>query len=166
MNRTAIVRVHHGIQMWSVVGCLLLSTSFGFAEDIYKSIDSQGRPVYSDRPLSSDAERVTLGTKPRHAEAEEARVRRELAELTRRQEARNRQLAADSAKEQAREKADKEQADRCIAARNRYLMFVEANRLYRRDAAGNRVYYTSAEIDAERKASKRTMDETCADQQL
>ncbi len=40
-------------------------------------------------------------------------------------------------------------------------MFSESGRLYRRDEQGNRVYYTSAEIDAERSAAQKRMKELC-----
>ena len=148
----------------TIAAGLLLAMTMVAAEDIYKSIDAQGRPVYSDRPLSSTAERVTIQSRPRDAAAAEERARQELAELARRQEERDRQATVSRAAEQEKETAEKAQAERCIAARNRYFMFAEANRLYRRDEAGNRVYYTGAEIDAERDAAKRKMDQQCTGQ--
>ena len=133
------------------------------ANDIYKSTDAQGRPVYSDRPMSSAAERVTIESKPRDEAEAQARVARELAELARREEERNREMAAAQAQKQAREQSEQAQHERCLAARKRYLTFADSYRLYRLDDVGNRVYYTAAEIDAEREASKEQMDAACSD---
>ena len=140
----------------------LLAITVAAAEDIYQSTDAQGRPVYSDRPLSSTAERVTIQSRPRDAAAAEERARQELVELARRQEERDRQAAVSRAAEQEKETAEKAQAERCIAARNRCFTFAEADRLYRRDEAGNRVYPTGTEIDAERDAAKQKMEQECA----
>lgn len=149
---------------WILMGSTLLSAPAVAGEDIYKSIDAQGRPVYSDRPLSSNAERVRVETGSRNAAAAQAQAAQEMADLARREEERDRQLAADKAAKQTKAAAEKEQAARCVAARNRYLMFAEGNRLYRRDEAGNRVYYTGAEIDTQRESSKQQMDQLCGQQ--
>ena len=134
-------------------------------EDIYRWTDAQGRPVYSDRPLSSSAERLTLPRQPRSSAEAQGQAAKDLAELVSRQEERDRRDAAERAEKQLKMAAERERAERCTAARDRYLMFAEANRLYRRDEAGHRVYYTGAEIDAEREASKRQMEQACANQQ-
>lgn len=112
-------------------------------EDIYRWTDAQGRPVYSDRPLSRSAERLTIPHGPRGSDAE-AQAAKDLAELASRQKERDRRHAAEQAETQLKAAAEKERDERCTAARNRYLMFAEANRLYRRDEAGNRVYYTGS----------------------
>lgn len=131
------------------------------AGEIYKSTDAQGRPVYSDRPLSGAAERMIIESKPRDEAQAQARLSRELADLARREAERRRETAAAQAEKQAREQAEKARQDRCVAARNRYITFTEGHRLYRRDASGERVYYTGEEIDAERSAAKQQMDEAC-----
>lgn len=164
MTKTYQTHTYRSVRASTVAAGLLLTMAIVAAEDIYKSTDAQGRPVYSDRPLSSTAERVTIQSRPRDAAAAEERARQELAELVRRQEERDRQTAASRAAKQEKETAEKAQAERCIAARNRYFTFAEGNRLYRRDEAGNRVYYTGAEIDAERVAAKNKMDQECAGQ--
>lgn len=161
MNKSHLARLHCTLA-FVVVGLGLLLRP-GYAEDIYKSTDAQGNPVYSDRPLSSTAERLTIRSKPRDETAAQARAAQEVAELARRDEERNRETASAKAEKEASEQAQRAQQERCLAARNRYLMFEEGNRLYRRDDAGNRIYYTAAEIDAQRKASKQQMDAACSD---
>lgn len=157
--------VYRSLAALIIAGCLLLATAAVAADEIYRSTDAQGRRVYSDRPLGRGAERVAVEPPPRSAVEGAARAARELAELARREEARGRSLAAAEAEKQRSESEKKERRARCIAARDRHLMFAEGRRLYRRDEGGNRAYYTSAEIDAERKASRQKMDEACREQQ-
>ncbi|HMN47244.1 MAG TPA: DUF4124 domain-containing protein [Povalibacter sp.] len=127
--------------------------------EIYKSTDAEGRPIYSDRPLSPSAQRVIVRSTrdPAAAEAAAAQVQatNERVEAYRKQEADKRVAKEGEQKAQVRRQED------CRRARDRYLMFAENNRLYRRDEQGNRVYYTSVEIDAERTSAEKRMKELC-----
>lgn len=165
MSRNSVCRTGLIAVPWILAVLAVLTARDVLGEDIYRWTDAQGRPVYSDRPLSRSAERLTIPHRPRGSADAQAQAAKDLAELVSRQEERERRHAAEQAETQLKAAAERERAERCTAARNRYLMFVEANRLYRRDEAGNRVYYTGAEIDAEREASKRQMEQACANQQ-
>jgi len=138
----------------TVALALLSSPRSGSAGEIYKSVDSKGQVIYSDKP-SPAAERIHLRTDPRISDADRARMAAEQAAWARAQEDRAR--SADAAKqEQARRaQAEETRREQCRRARNRYLMFSESGRLYRRDEQGNRVYYTSAEIDASAQRRRR-----------
>lgn len=130
--------------------------------DIYKWIDEHGQVVYSDRRRSESDERVEVKTSSSSAREAQARAAKELEQLRLLDESRRNRAATEQAAKQEKEKALADRQERCRRARDRYLMFAEANRLYRRDAKGERVYYTSAEIDAERVASQQAMNESCS----
>jgi hypothetical protein len=61
----------------------------------------------------------------------------------------------------SKERAAAEKAEKCRRARDRFLLFTEVSRVFRRDVNGQRVYYTSAEIDAERTSTQLAMTEAC-----
>ena len=49
----------------------------------------------------------------------------------------------------------------CEKARNEYYHMKEAPRLYKRDTAGERVYYSDEDADALREQARRTMIAAC-----
>lgn len=139
---------------------LLSSPLSGFAGEIYKSVDARGRVTYSDKP-SPNAERIYIRSDPSLSDADRERLAEE-QQAQARLEA-DRAKRADLAKQEQGRRAQAEQTRReqCRQARDRYLMFAESGRIYRRDEQGNRVYYTSAELDAERTKAQQRMKELC-----
>lgn len=144
-----------------VCASLLLAAGQGLADEIYRSTDAKGRVVYSDRQPAGKAEVVSIESAPRNEAAALARAARELENLAVLDQRRKREALAKAAEKKAAENAAKKKVQRCTVARNRYLEFTENSRIYRRNEAGERVYYSAAEIDAERIRSKQRMDEEC-----
>lgn len=140
---------------------LLLAAGQGVADEIYKSTDAEGRVVYSDRPPAGKAEVVRIESAPRNEAAALARAKRELENIAALDQQRKREALAKAAEKKAAENAAKKKDQRCTVARNLYLEFTENSRIYRRNEAGERVYYSAAEIDAKRIRSKQRMDEEC-----
>jgi hypothetical protein len=140
---------------------LLLATGQAVADEIYRSTDAEGRVVYSDRRPAGKAEVVRIESAPRNEAAALARAERELENIAALDQRRKREALAKAAEKKAAENAAKNKIQRCTMARNRYLEFTEHSRIYRRNEAGERVYYSAAEIDAERIRSKQRMDEEC-----
>jgi hypothetical protein len=140
---------------------LLLAAGQAVAGEIYKSTDAQGRIVYTDQPPAVEAEVVRIESAPRNQAAAVARVQSELATLAAQDERRKREALAKAAEKKAAADAAKRKDQRCTEARNRYLGLMEHSRIYRRNEAGERVYYSAAEIDAERIKTKQHMDEEC-----
>jgi hypothetical protein len=145
-----------------VVGLLLLAT-VAQASEVYRTTDSQGRPIYTDKPQSLPAERI--GVKTSNADPAEAQRRhdeemKQLADA----EATAAAAAAKSADAQkARELSAEDRAKRCQDARQRYESYLNARRLYEPGSAeGERRYLSDAEIDAARADAKRLMDEFCS----
>lgn len=147
---------------WTFLVCapLLLAVNPAVADEIYKSTDAKGQVVYSDRRPAGKAEVVDIESAPSN-EAGLARTRTELEALAALDQQRKQEAAAKAAAKKAAEDAAKRKDQRCTLARTRYQGLMEHSRIYRRDEAGERVYYSAAEIDAERIKSKQRMEEEC-----
>lgn len=153
MRRCALVMF---VIATSVLGAI------GFAGDIYKSVDSKGRVTYSDQP-SPSAQRVVLPPTPKSSADERDRISRQMEAFSQADAQRASRAEAEQ-KEKALKKAmEDRRKEMCKRTRDRYLNFSEARRPYRRDEQGNRVYYSSAEIDAEIAAAKAEMDRQCSE---
>lgn len=118
--------------------------------------------MYSDQPpAGGKSEVVRIESAPRNEAAARARTEKELEDFAAKDQQRKREAIAKAAEKKTAEDAAKKKDQRCTAARNDYLGLMEHSRIYRRDKAGERVYYTAAEIDAARIRSKQRMDEEC-----
>jgi hypothetical protein len=140
--------------------CLLAASALvprGHAQEVYKTTDANGHVVYSDRPSSSQAQKITVPVIPANAD--------EAARLAKQHELEDADFAQRSRQEadtQARQAAQARQdADRCSAARNRYAALRDVRRLYQVDADGNRNYYSDEQADAMRAAAKQAMEQAC-----
>jgi hypothetical protein len=127
------------------------------AQQVYKSVDADGHVVYSDRGGSKAAPKTTLHVDEGDP-AEAARLAREQALLNADDAARAHQQALDD-KSKAAQQHKKQQA--CEKARNDYYHMREASRLYKRDADGNREYYSDDDADAMREQARRAMVAAC-----
>ncbi|MGH8230244.1 MAG: DUF4124 domain-containing protein [Steroidobacteraceae bacterium] len=131
--------------------------SRALCQEVYKSTDAQGHVIYSDHPTSTASQRQSLEViQPDKDEAARLEKQRALEDADYAQRSRE---EADQQHKQAAQ--DKQNAERCKAARSRYLSLKDVRRLYRLDEAGNRIYYSDAELDAMRASSKQAMDQSC-----
>jgi hypothetical protein len=127
------------------------------AQDVYKSVDTQGHTVYSDRGVTKSAAKTTLHVdEPDPAEA--ARLAHEQELLRADDLARSHQEAMDN-KTRATQQKKKQAA--CDSTRNRYYQMKDSARLYQRDTDGNRVYYSEADADALREKARQAMLAAC-----
>jgi hypothetical protein len=147
-------------QLAAAVAMVIVSQS-SVADDLYKTVDAQGHIVYSDRPLSSASQRISVQvTAPNPEEA--ARLNKEQAMLNA-DAAQQAQQARRDADEQTRKAAqDATQKRRCDSARDRYAVFAAGGRIFKSDEQGNRVYYSDQEIEEQRQAAEAIMDSMCA----
>lgn len=139
----------------------LILASATVSADVYKYVDANGNVLYTDKPATLPAER--LGLQSRKTDTSEVQARQQ-AELSRMQaanqaSAQNSQQQAD--KQAATQATEKDKADRCIKARERYDKYMNSQRLYEADANGERRYLSDAELTAARNAAKTSMDELC-----
>ena len=135
------------------------------AGEVFKTTDSSGRPIYTDRPVQLPAERLNVQSNST-----------DVVEVKRRYEAEmQRYAAADAAKAAANQAAQKpgepkpltaaERAQRCEEARKRYTSMMTAHRLYeQKPEQTERHYLSSEEIDTARAKAKQAMDESCGQQ--
>ena len=129
--------------IWSILMILPLGA---LAADVYRSIDENGQIIYSDRP-SDTAElvqvqrtvatsRVTSAAVANTSEADET--------------ASNLPLGAEIPREATPEEIASDRARNCQLATERAAAYDISRRLFRTDAAGERVYLSDAELQAER----------------
>jgi len=127
------------------------------AQEVYRSVDAAGHVVYSDRGVSKSAPKTALHVdEPDPTEV--ARLAHEQELLTADEAARARQEALED-KSRATQQHKKQQV--CDKARTEYYRVKDSARLFKRDAEGNRVYYTDDDADALREQARRTMIAAC-----
>ena len=126
-------------------------------QQIYKSVDAQGNVVYSDKAPTKNAPKVDL-----HVEqpdpAEVARLQKEQAQLKAADLERSLQQAV---QDKNKAIADHKREAACQNARNRYYQLKDSGRIFKRDAEGNRVYYSDSDADAMREQARRAMIAAC-----
>jgi hypothetical protein len=127
------------------------------AEEVYKSVDAEGHVVYSDRGSTKSAPKT-----PVHVDqpdpAEVARLAKEQELLRAEERERTKRQAVDE-KNKAVQDHNRQLA--CENARNRYYRMKDSGRIFRRDADGNRVYYSDEEADAMREQARQAMTAAC-----
>jgi hydroxymethylpyrimidine/phosphomethylpyrimidine kinase len=144
--------------LYAALVCIVGQCAIG--ADVYKTVDAQGHVVYSDHPISSASQLITVQVAAPNAQ-EAARLTKEQAMQSAQSSEDMKQMqqaAADQQKQAAQEALQKQ---RCDAARSRLATFTAGGRLFRTDEQGNRVYYSDDEIEAERVAAKSAMDSAC-----
>ncbi len=127
------------------------------AQAVYKTVDAQGHVVYSDRAPTKNAPKTTVHVDQADPD-EAARIAKQQAELKAADLERSVQQAAD---DKNKATADHKRQVACQNARNRYFQLKDLNRIFRRDAAGNRVYYSDSEADAMREQARKAMVAAC-----
>jgi len=140
---------------------ILLLAAGTWAADVYKYVDEHGRPIYTDRPQTLPAEKLDIESGHTDPVAIQERLLREQAarEQASAERAETRHAAADRREAQA--VSEKDKAERCAKARERYDRYMTSHRLYEDLGEGQRRYLSDAEIDAARSSAKASMDELC-----
>mgnify|MGYP003346985591 FL=1 len=131
------------------------------AADVYKWLDREGRPHYTDRPPPAEGRLVSVARSGRPAPTE-APVAPAVPAAT----AASPMPPSDPttlARLRAGVAADvaKHDASACQAAQERYRQYVGARHLYRTAEDGTRTYLSDADIEAERIAARREVEEFC-----
>ncbi|HYX75475.1 MAG TPA: DUF4124 domain-containing protein [Steroidobacteraceae bacterium] len=154
LSRAAFGSVIRGVTMVALLGCVCASLP---AQEVYRSVDAAGHVVYSDRGTNKSAPKTSLHVNEPDP-TEVARLAHEQALLTADETARERQQAL-ADKNRANQQHKQQQV--CDKARTEYYHMKESARLYKRDAEGNRVYYTDDDADALREQARRAMLAAC-----
>jgi len=136
---------------------LLLCAQLAGAQEIYKSVDAAGNVVYSDRGSTKSSQATTLHV-PQGDATEAARLAQQQRLLNAENKERQRQ---DALEEKNHSTAVKQRQKACEAARNKYYQYKDSNRLYTRDADGNKVWLSDDSADAMREQARRAMVAAC-----
>ena len=145
-----------------VAGLLLLAMGTQ-ASEVYKTTDPQGRPIYTDKPVSLPAERIGVKTSTTDPAEAQRRYDDEMKQMASTDAAAAAATARSADAQKARELSAEDRTKRCQDARQRYESYLTARRLYEPGAAeGERRYLSDAEIDAARADAKRLVDEFCS----
>ncbi|MFL6548519.1 MAG: DUF4124 domain-containing protein [Povalibacter sp.] len=143
-----------------IIATLVLGTGVAHA-DVYKFVDAHGNVLYTDKPATLPAQRLSVQS--HKTDVVEAQARQQ-AEMSRMQAAN--QTTTQNAQQQADKKAageltEKDKAERCVKARERYDSYMNSQRLYESQANGERRYLSDAELTTARTSAKASMDELC-----
>ena len=153
----AIANFSHKGALFLTLMMLMGSRCPAQAGEVYKSIDAQGHVVYSDRPDTSAAQKAVVRVdQPNPREV--ARNAKEQEILDAEETQRKKQQATEDAKKALQ---DHNRQVQCDNARDHYYSLKDARRIYDRDAAGNRVYYSDADGDAKREEARLAMVAAC-----
>ena len=139
------------------------STAVAQEASVYKWVDAQGVPHFSDQPpLDSSAEELAIRFKKTDKAALQARVQAE-SELDAAAAIREDMTETEAAAAKAdQRKVVAEREAFCAAARDRMAKYGSAQRLYKPGPDGERIYLSDEELDAERANASRAVDETCS----
>jgi phage pi2 protein 07 len=139
----------------------LFTTASGVsAESFYKTVDSKGKPSFSDRPLSKNSEPITVEVAQPDPDAA-ARAVKEQAESAVYLERRKQQQLSAQNQQAAQEAAQKQRAERCRWARYNHQTFADGGLIYYVDEQGKRVFFTAKQIEDRRAQSAAAMDSAC-----
>jgi len=126
--------------------------------DVYKYVDKDGHPQFTDKPELLPAELLARIRSQRTDNS--AAAERSAAELQQNESISAGQAnAADKKKTQQTNAADK--ADRCAKARERYDQVMSAQRIYTTNEKGEKQFMDDKQTDQTRASAKQLMDTWC-----
>ncbi|MGI9329154.1 MAG: DUF4124 domain-containing protein [Gammaproteobacteria bacterium] len=130
--------------------------------NVYRWVDDDGVPQYTDRPPSTE-EVTATGVRSRRTDPEAVTARAEQVAERNSQQAETRQQAADEAPGSAAERAQtlEERRANCASARERAETYNTAQRLYRPLPDGGREYLTDQELDNARNSADQDISAWC-----
>ena len=132
------------------------------ASEIYKWTDEEGNVHYEDRPSGAPTEeRLALSYRRTDSGAVQQRINARHDRQTARAEAKS---VAEAAEREAADNAAaaEERKQACERARDRLERYLQAPRLYRTDANGERVYLDEAQREEARQKAEEQVTEFCS----
>ena len=159
-----------GLSVLVLASALVVTPALGQQATVYKWVDDQGVPHYSDQPpVNATSEALPIRYRRTDKSAVQARTRADEP-----QDAANppegQQDADDTADDATdaattdREKNLAQRAATCKKAQERVANYNQAQKLYKPGPNGDRIYLTDEELDAERADAQRVMEEWCSEE--
>lgn len=127
---------------------------------IYKTVDAQGNVVYTDKAPTANLQKTTVQVHEPTA-ADLQRVEQQKKALQAADDQRVVEAINEKTNEAQKQKQQRDKQARCQQARNVFYSLRDANRLYQRDAQGNRMYLPDEQADAKRLEAQKAMDAAC-----
>jgi hypothetical protein len=147
------------------IATLLLAAAGAQASEVYKTTDAQGRPVYTDKPVSLPAEKLNVKSATTDTVEAQQRYEEQMKGYSEADKARAEAASKAAEAQKASAMTAEDRAKRCEESRQRYESYMNARRLFEPGTAeGERRYLSDAEIDAARADAKKVMDEFCSGQ--
>ncbi len=148
---------------WSISLLTLTAvTSLATADSVYRAVDSDGQPIYSDRPLEGYQETFELDIRHSSGEAikQQQAANAEAQKIAGIRESQDEQLATEAAASDAAIAA--QNAANCTTAKARAEKYNSNRKLYKPLPNGEREYLSDAELDAARAEAANTVAEWCS----
>jgi hypothetical protein len=141
---------------------MLVAAGATQASDVFKTTDSSGRPVYTDRPATLPAERLDVRSNTTDKVEVQQRYDEQMKTYSEADKAQTAKPAENTDLTQAKEASAAAKVRRCEEARQRYEQYMNARRLYEPGETENdRRYLNSEEIDKARENALQTMNQFC-----
>ena len=162
-----------GLSALVLASALVVTPALGQQAAVYKWVDDQGVPHYSDQPPVNAASE-TLPIRYRRTDKSTAQARTKGNETQGdaatppegQQDADDAAGSADAADAAMtdRERNLAQRAATCKKAQERVANYNQAQKLYKPGPNGDRIYLTDEELDAERADAERVMEEWCREE--
>ena len=157
VNRTHLIAALAGL----LLGLLYMPTPV-MGQTVYRAVDEQGNPVFTDRPEeyeSAEAIDIQVAGTNRNLIFEQQQAKERKAE----DDAIASEIRAAHAAEDAAAAQNEQDTvtSNCDNAIKRFDTYKNARRLYKEDATGEKVFLSNEAIDKARTDAKRSVDEWC-----
>jgi hypothetical protein len=140
----------------ALLACLLFAAS-AVAEDVWVTYDAQGRPTYSDRPLSSQSRKLDVRSRP----TDEEQVAAEAADLEAAEAQRRRRAADEALVAGVQDSEAARRLQQCRDARQRAETYESSQRLYEELPDGGRRYLSDEELERAREEARQAVTRYC-----
>lgn len=140
------------------ITALMLAGALAVAHaDVYRWIDAQGVPHYSDEWVPGS---VVVKTSS-HARPDSSYAPASSSSLSDKGSRIHEQLTEEDNNRAVQQDLAKARATQCDAAKQRYTKSIEARRVYKEDANGERTYLSNEDADAYREQARRDVQASC-----
>jgi Domain of unknown function (DUF4124) len=128
--------------------------------DVYRWVDPQGQPHYSDQWVPGSQVIKTDKAHPPGA-ATTARAQQDQKSLTAASERISKELSAEDNARAVQADLAKSRDARCKAAKDAYQRAIISRKVYKDDKDGTRTYLSDAEADAYREQARQAVQDNC-----
>ena len=149
-----------GLRLLLAAAAIALATSSAVSGEIYKWTDSEGNIHFEDRPSGqSNVETLRIASRGTDNSAVQAQVQSRLEANAAAQQAKAEAAPGLSKRELRAEQAKRD--EQCKMYRARLQTYAQSRRLYREDAAGERVYLDEKATQEARASVEKQVKEYC-----